>query len=328
MKFESFVGNEKIKTQLGALLEAERFPHAIIIEGEEGIGKRTLSLEIALSLICKSEEERPCRSCSACKKVLKHIHPDIYEYAAPDRARSFSVDIVRDIIEDAYVQPNEADYKIYILSNCQSMGAPAQNAILKILEEPPSYAVFILCTTNKSAMLETVLSRSVAISVEGVNCEEGARFICEKLPEIDSNEAIRALTICNGNIGKALETLDDGKLKKTVEISNELAVAMIADNEYELIKACAVFEKDNQTLIASLTFLKSVLRDAMLFESGVSILSNQNQCAKLLASRLTKGMLLKMINVCDNIISLAKGNGNNALLITKLCYDLRRAQKR
>ena len=117
MRFEAFVGNEKIKEQLSFLEASGRLPHAIVIEGDEGIGKRTLAREIALNLMCRAED-RPCRSCPQCSKVLKGIHPDIYEYSATGGARSFHVDTVRDVIENAYVQPNEADYKIYILGNC------------------------------------------------------------------------------------------------------------------------------------------------------------------------------------------------------------------
>ena len=165
-------------------------------------------------------------------------------------------------------------------------------------------------------------------TLEGVEIAEGAQYICEKNEQADYSEAQRALAICNGNIGKAIETLNDGKLKKIVEIANELARAMIKNNEYELLKACSVFERDNQLLISTLTFLKSILRDAALYDSGAPLISNQKETAALLSSELSKKKLMKLINVCDEISAFAKGNGNNALLITKLCYELRRAQGR
>jgi DNA polymerase-3 subunit delta' len=327
MGFEGLVGNQKTKELLSSLLEAGRFPHAIILEGDEGLGKRTLALEIALSLVCKSEDS-PCRKCAQCSKVLKHLHPDVITYTGSGKSNAISVDTVREVISEASVKPNEADYKILILEECTNMLVPAQNALLKILEEPPEYIVLILCAKTKSIFLETVLSRSVVFTLDGVDIAEGALYICNKNEDADYEEAQRALSICNGNIGKALETLDDGRLKKIVDIANDLSRAMVKNNEYELLKACSVFERDNQLLISTLTFLKSILRDAALYESGAPMLSNQKETASLLSKELGEKMLIRLINVCDEISAFAKGSGNNAILITKLCYELRRAQGR
>ena len=325
MNFSDFIGNEKIKQQLSFLAEANRLPHAIVLEGEEGIGKRTLARELVLNLFCIGEGEKPCRNCAQCKKVLKGIHPDVYEYTAPGGVRSFHVDVVRDVKEDVYMQPNEAAYKVYILGNCQCMSESAQNAILKILEEPPEYALFILTVTTKAALLETVLSRSVVMTLEGVDAPAAAQYLCRQNEELDEEQALQAVRVCNGNIGKALQCLNDGKLSQISRCTGELAKALLAENEYELIKACAVFERDKDTLIATMTLLKTVLRDAMLYSGKGEMLSGQEEAVRLLASRLSKEKLLRLMAVCDTIRAMAERNGNNAILITKVCYELRRA---
>ena len=325
MKF-NFIGNEKTKEQLEFLIESERLPHAIVIEGEEGLGKRTLAREIALALLCRGDGEKPCRVCPQCSKVLKGYHPDIYEYSASGGARSFHVDVVREVKEDVFVRPNEADYKIYILGNCQCMSESAQNAILKILEEPPSYAVFILTVDNKSALLETVLSRSVVISLEGVDAAQGAELICEKVEGVEYSDALSAVTVWGGNIGKAIDSLGDGKLSKINSISCALADALISPDEYDLLKECSVFERDRETLIAAVSLLKVILRDALVYGTGARSLSGQSEQAKRLSANLGKAKLIRLIAVCDEIIKYAAQNGNNAILITKVCYDLRKAQ--
>ncbi len=322
MRFIDFTGNEKIKNQLTFLSESGRLPHAVILEGEEGLGKHTLAREIALNLLCRGEE-KPCGKCPQCKKVNKGIHPDVIEYTAPDAPAKFSVNKVREIREDAFTKPNEADYKIYILGNCQSMTAAAQNALLKILEEPPSYVIFILLVTNKSAMLETVLSRSVVITLEGVSAAQGAEYISSRNESISFDEALNACEIWNGNIGKAQNSLSDGRLSKIGDITEKLATALLADNEYELIKAVSVFQKDSETLIASMSLLKAVFRDALT--GGEDLMSGQREIVSALSSRLSRDKLLRLIEVCDNITYLTKRNGNNSIIITKLCYDLRRA---
>lgn len=327
MIFSDFIGNEKIKDRLTFLQQSGRLPHAIIIEGEQGLGKHILAREIALNLLCKSDNP-PCRNCAQCSKVLKGIHPDIYEFTADGTKNSFKVDDVRRVIEDAYVQPNEADYKIFILGNCHGMNANAQNAILKILEEPPSYVLFILTTVSKSALLETVLSRSVVITVKGVECAKAAEYICDKYKDAAYEDALNAVTVWNGNIGKAIESLNDGMFSKISSVTANVCRCLVSDKEYDLLKACSVFEGDRDTLITCLSMMKTVFRDALMFSSGVDIISGQEDVVKLLCERLSKQKIINLISACDNIRVLAEKNGNKPILNTKLCYELRRAQSR
>ena len=324
MNFEDFVGNEKVKEQLSFLQASGRLPHAIVVEGDEGLGKRTFAREIALNLLCKGEN-KPCRNCPQCSKVLKGVHPDLYEYSATGGARSFHVDVVRDVKENVYMQPNEADYKIYILGNCQCMNESAQNALLKVLEEPPKYAMFILTVTNKSALLETVLSRSVVLTLEGVNEVQGAKYICSKDETADYDEALKACTVWGGNIGKAIESLGDSKLSKISGIAVDVCNALTSNDEYSLLKVCSVFDRDRETLVSTLTLLKTVFRDALVYSDGSAALSGMTDSVKMLASRLNKMKLISLINSSDNLRLLAAKNGNNAILITKICYDFRRA---
>ncbi len=324
MQFIDFVGNEKAKQQLTFLQVSNRLPHAIIIEGDEGLGKRTLAREIALNLFCRNDEP-PCRNCPQCSKVLKGYHPDIFEYSASGGARSFHVDVVRDVRDSVFVQPNEADYKIYILGNCQCMSESAQNALLKVLEEPPAYVLFILTVNSKSALLETVLSRSVVISLEGVPEKIAADYICSRDENIDYEDAVRAAALWNGNIGKAIESLGDSKLSKISEIANSVCEALLEPAEYSLLTVCATFDRDRETLISTLTLLKTMFRDAMLYAMGSDILSGQNDTVVRLFSNLSKPKLMHLMNTCDNIKSLALKNGNHAILITKMCYDFRKA---
>ena len=109
MKFNNFLGNETVKKRISDLINSSRLPHAIIIEGDEGIGKRTLARDIACALVCRAEGEKPCGSCSQCVKAQKGIHPDIYEYSAPGGANSFHIETVRKVIKDVYMSPNESE---------------------------------------------------------------------------------------------------------------------------------------------------------------------------------------------------------------------------
>ena len=324
MKLTNFIGNEKVIDRLSKLMESGRFPHALIIEGEEGIGKKTLAKDIACALVCRGDD-KPCGECSQCKKAIAAIHPDISEYIPAGTANSFHVDTVRNIINDAYVQPNEADYKIYILANAHCMNQNAQNALLKILEEPPKYVVFILTTNSKSALLSTVLSRSVCVSLEGVDIERAANYITSHCENVDYNTAKKTVETFNGNIGKAIDSLQDSKTSELVDVCNKICKALTTSNEYEMMTLCSVFQKDRQGVVFACDLLKSIFRDALFAGESSEHISGQDESAALLKSSLSRQSLIKLINTCDELKSTALSNANNALLITKLCYSLNRA---
>ena len=324
MKLTNFIGNEKVIDRLSKLMESGRFPHALIIEGEEGIGKKTLAKDIACALVCRGND-KPCGECSQCKKAIAAIHPDISEYIPAGTANSFHVDTVRNIINDAYVQPKEADYKIYILANAHGMNQNAQNALLKILEEPPKYVVFILTTNSKSALLSTVLSRSVCVSLEGVDIERAANYITSHCENVDYNTAKKTVETFNGNIGKAIDSLQDSKTSELVDVCNKICKALATSNEYEMMTLCSVFQKDRQGVVFACDLLKSIFRDALFAGESSEHISGQEESAALLKSSLSRQSLIKLINTCDELKSTALSNANNALLITKFCYSLNRA---
>lgn len=328
MNFKYLLGNENVKEQISVLMESNRLPHAIIIEGEEGIGKKTFAREIAAALVCRSNENKPCYQCSQCHKAEKGIHPDIYEHTATGGTNSFHIQTVRDIISDICMPPNEAEFKVYILGNAHCINENAQNAILKVLEEPPAYAVFILTVENRSMLLETVLSRSVVLSLNGVNAKDGAEYIVNENDEIDYNSAFSAVTALRGNIGKAKESIIGGKMKETVDLVTNICNAIMADNEYELIKCVSAFSKDRKELTTALSMLKMIFRDALIGKDTNEILSGQNNIVYELSSKYTSAKLLALFNSADELIEMTKKNANNALLTTKICYTLRRATGR
>lgn len=327
MKNINFIGNERIIEQLGCLIDSKRFPHAVVIEGAQGLGKRTLARLLATALVCRGEE-KPCMECAQCRKAKEKIHPDIFEYSAAGGANSFHVDVVRDVVKDAYVQPNEAEHKVYILGNAHCMSVSAQNALLKVLEEPPEYVVFILTAQSKSMLLETVLSRSVVVGLEGVNADKGAGYISSRLEGVGYNEAKSALEIFNGNIGKAVDSLSNGRENELASVCCDICRALVEDNEYSLLCACSAFQNDRGSIAFACDFLKNIFRDSLVYGANCISLSGQQETARLLKTKLTKQKLIDLMNVCDTLKEMALMNSNNQILITKICYSLRQAAGR
>ena len=149
--------------------------HAYLISAppEEGYAA---ARELAQAILCTGSGTRPCGTCANCRKAEKGIHPDILtisrqmdEKGKPKR--EIYVEQIRDIVADAAILPNEADVKVYIIRDAGTMNAAAQNALLKILEEPPYFVAFILVADNANTLLETVRSRCV---IRYLNGEEDA----------------------------------------------------------------------------------------------------------------------------------------------------------
>ncbi len=327
MKLTNFIGNEKIVEHFASLLESAHFPHLIIITGESGLGKKTLARDLAAALVCRSDN-KPCGQCSQCRKAMQNIHPDIIEYIPSGSAKSFSVDTVREVINSAYMSPNEAQYKIYILADAHCMSEQAQNALLKILEEPPSYAVFIMTATSKNDMLETVLSRSVTVTLEGVGIAEGSKYICAHHSDIELSQAQSTLELFNGNIGRAVESLKDDKTALLVNVCCDICKALVKGNEYSMIISCSALQPDRQSVVFVCELLKKIFRDALAGGGNCEFISGQKETALLLREHLSAKKLTALVGVCSQLKNSALTNVNNALIITQIPAVLMQAAGR
>ena len=152
MGFEGLLGNERLRETLAASLNKGHISHFYLISGPEGSGKHTLAKLLAAAILC-GDSRGPCMHCGVCRRVMADSHPDVITVADPEH-KTVPVKLVREYREDAFIRPNESDYKIYLFS--QDLGLEGQNALLKILEEPPAYGVFIILTTNPEKLLELV----------------------------------------------------------------------------------------------------------------------------------------------------------------------------
>ena len=146
MGFESLLGNDRLKQNLAQSIARGHISHFYLISGPRGSGKRTLAKLLSAAILCQGHR-KPCASCGPCRKVLENNHPDVITVEDPDH-KNVAVKIVRQMRDDMFIRPNESDYKIYIFP--QELGIEGQNALLKILEEPPAYGVFILLTSAAS----------------------------------------------------------------------------------------------------------------------------------------------------------------------------------
>lgn len=149
--------------ELAARAESGTLAHAYILAGEDGPAE-ALGRSLAAAMVCTGTEEKPCGLCRNCRKALGDIHPDVI-HLAPEEGKDFTVAQARALRTDAYITPNEGARKVYVLHQAQRMNLQAQNALLKVLEEGPRYAAFLLLTDNAQSFLPTIQSRCETVRV-------------------------------------------------------------------------------------------------------------------------------------------------------------------
>jgi hypothetical protein len=218
---------------------------------------------------------------------------------------------------------------VFILCDIQNMTEQAQNALLKILEEPPAHVLFLLTCQQRSQLLETVLSRVFPVTLGGVSTSEAVAVLQRHLPDKPKEELTRAAVLWGGVIGQALQGLREGSYREILAWLPPLAKGVVASSELALLKATAPLEKNKNAVSAVLSGLHLIFRDALCARFGnTSCLGTDPETSRMLAQTLTQGQLLSLLNVVEELQTARLYNINHTLFLTTLCSRLRRAAGR
>ncbi|MBE5955949.1 MAG: DNA polymerase III subunit delta' [Lachnospiraceae bacterium] len=203
-QFKDIIGHEKIIKHFKTAIERGQISHAYILEGETGSGKKLLAKTFAQALECEEREGDSCKVCHSCMMAESGNHPDII-WVTHEKSNTISVaDIRSQVNGDIGIKPYSGNYKIYIIDQAEKMNEQAQNALLKTIEEPPSYAVLILLASQTGAFLPTILSRCITLSLRPIE-EERIRDYILTHTSLTREEADFCAGYSMGNLGKAMD---------------------------------------------------------------------------------------------------------------------------
>lgn len=212
MFFNEIIGHGSITENLINTVSSGKVSHAYIFDGADGIGKKKTAKIFAQAILCEKFENEICGDCKACHLSFNDSHPDlkILDLTIGDDGKqkaSISVEAIRQLKKDVYLKPFFAEKKIYIIENAEKMTAEAQNAMLKIFEEPPSYITIILICNGLSKILSTIKSRAVIYKFPSLKPKELEKYLNKYYNDMD-NKNIYA-SISGGSVGKMLELISD-----------------------------------------------------------------------------------------------------------------------
>ena len=280
--FDELVGQEAIKRTLENSLKIQKISHAYLFSGPRGTGKTSVARLFAKALNCEKGIGHICNDCPSCNAINEGSHPDVIEI---DAASNSGVDEVRELIEKVKYAPIQSRYKIYIIDEVHMMTNSAFNALLKTLEEPPSYVVFILCTTEPYKLLPTILSRCQRYEFKKITDAELKKLIVRVLSEENitaTNDAINLIVeLANGGARDSLSILDQvisyagsnieesDVIKMFGLVSSQDKIRLLEDIKYKntlkVLKSFDEMVQKNTDLSRLVNELLNLLKDSLVY---------------------------------------------------------------
>ncbi|HEY7599615.1 MAG TPA: DNA polymerase III subunit delta' [Candidatus Limnocylindrales bacterium] len=193
-------GHAAAQSVVERAVAGQRPPHALLLSGPERVGKTTLALDLAAGLLCQATDPaaRPCRECSACRRVASGNHPDLHRLAPEGAGGQIRLGQVQALAAELALLPLEGSFRVAVVEQAQRLNLDAQHALLKTLEEPPPKVVLILAADEPAGLLPTVVSRCARLRLGAV----GAEVIAELLAEAGLADASRAAALARLSGGR------------------------------------------------------------------------------------------------------------------------------
>ena len=293
--FSEIVGSKNIIQSMQAAIRHGHIGHAYIIDGPPGSGKRLLANTFAAAILCEDlADDNPCGTCISCITLQSGNHPDAVFVRT--QKKSIGIDDVREqIVENISVLPYSSQKRVYIIENAHTLTVPAQNALLKTLEDGPNYAVFLLLSQNHKTFLPTVLSRCVLYKIAPLSDADITAHLAAQGVE-ESLAAIAAASAA-GSLGRAMAIVADDSF---MPFRNEiLDIAHSIENKgiIEIFAMAKALEIHKERIGEALDILCIYFRDILVADK------TENPQAIIRKIRVIEGTKQKLNQNCNFLLT-------------------------
>lgn len=349
--FNQVVAAEKVKQFFRNNLEQNRMAHAYIFYGAPGRGKDAFAIELAKSVNCLAPDNKPCNQCESCLKINNFNHPDIkYSFPVPsgikpnqvgeylkEKAKnpfvspqipghkSISIDIIRQLKNEAKYAPHEAKYRFFIFEGAEFFTREAANSFLKLLEEPPEQLYLILITSDLHNLLDTIRSRCQPLYFPSLTKEQIIEIV--RKHEKTQADITPFISISQKNVRRIFELLlEDPKEKRSLIYDFLRAIA--ADNMFQVSEIVNVITaKRDKTLIMELLKLlllwfRDVVHHQTLQDQAELINSDFRESIEKFSNFYTNLNLDHIIRLVESAYSDIDRNAHPALTLTNLAIEI------
>ena len=325
--FEEIRGNTPLVEQLRRSAASGRSSHAYLFLGGAGAGKRLIANTFAKALQCEGEK-RPCDSCKSCHAFNHGNHPDVIYFQPLKNGKTYTIEDVREqLLETVDLKPFQYEKKIYIIEKADTLNIQSQNALLKTLEEPPAYAVFLLLAERAEAFLPTILSRVVVMKIRPLSAETIADYLMQAGHLAEESHILSAYA--QGRIGQALELVEDEgfrEMRQDILGKLEALPSMSEGDAYLLAKDLEGYKNDLRFLDIMELWYRDLLTAKSLRKEGY-LIQRDKKDAIFRAAKEPAALLAKKAAAVRTARMRLAQNANFRLTMEVMLMDLKETGK-
>ncbi|HWI50644.1 MAG TPA: DNA polymerase III subunit delta' [Symbiobacteriaceae bacterium] len=327
MSWAAIVGQPLAVRLLRQAVAGGKVAHAYLFVGPAGVGKRTVAMELAKTLNCQAPlpEGGACDCCASCRKInaVPVSHPDV-RVIAPE-GRMIKTGQIGELQQEMYARPNEGRMRVAIIDGADAMNDVSANRLLKLLEEPPAYAVLILLTHNLSGILPTLISRSQVVNFPPLSPEDVAATLRERFG-LEAGQARLYAALSGGSIGRAVALSQDAEVAARRDQSCEVLQKLSSMDDLALIGQAEALDKAKEHLDDWLDLATAWLRDALILSQtgSVQLVINADRVGAVndLADSFGSAIILEMLSAIAEVRGNLQRNANSRLALDVLMLRL------
>jgi len=312
MPFENIIGQDIAINSLKGIIAQDTARGSYLFFGPDGIGKRTTAIEFAKAINCDD---------LASRKIDSGNHPDVFIVYPEGKSSSIKIEKIREIIYQASLKPYEAEKRIFIISDAEAMTLEAQNALLKLLEEPPQNHILILTSSNAAALLSTVLSRCKVVKFYSLSQGRIQEFL--EAQDMEEKEAVLFSHMAMGSLGRAIELKEGDIIARRDQVVNDFFLrksALLKEN----VLSGDLLKNIGQSLYMLLCWYRDLLVSKFTQEPSELLNADRSREIFSYASRFSREKLQKDVLVIMKTIGHVRANVNPKIALFNLAVELKR----